>query len=41
MKVIYKLSDKLTFEVDGLGQKEIFEELSSIGEIFGENICEV
>ena len=39
MKVTYKISDKLTFETDGVGQKEIFEELSSIGEVFGESTC--
>ena len=36
MKASYKLSDKLQFEVEGEGQKEIFKEIASIHEIFGE-----
>lgn len=39
MKVLYKASDKLTFEVDGSGQKEIFKELAMLQEIFGEKQC--
>jgi hypothetical protein len=36
MKLNYKVSDKLSFELEGEGQKEIFKELASIQEIFGE-----
>ena len=39
MKVIYKAGDKLEFELDGAGQKEIFKELAVIEEIFSENTC--
>lgn len=39
MKVIYKANDHLSFELDGAGQKELFKELSTIQEIFGENNC--
>jgi hypothetical protein len=39
MKLNYKVSDKLSFELEGEGQKEIFKELASIQEIFGEESC--
>jgi hypothetical protein len=39
MKVICKVNDKLTFELDGAGQKDIFEKLSSVQEVFGESAC--
>jgi hypothetical protein len=39
MKLNYKVSDKLSFELEGDGQKEIFKELSAIQEIFGEESC--
>jgi hypothetical protein len=39
MKLNYKVSDKLSFELEGEGQKEIFKELSAIQEIFGEESC--
>ena len=39
MKVLYKASDKLTFELEGSGQKEIFKELAIIQEIFSEEKC--
>jgi hypothetical protein len=39
MKVLYKASDKLTFELEGSGQKEIFKELAIIQEIFAEESC--
>lgn len=39
MKVLYKASDKLTFELEGSGQKEIFKELAVIQEIFAEEKC--
>ena len=36
MKLKYKVSDKLEFELEGSGQKEVFKELAIIQEIFGE-----
>ena len=39
MKVTYKASDKLSFELEGAGQKEIFKELALIQEIFSEEKC--
>lgn len=39
MKVLYKSSDKLQFELEASGQKEIFKELALIQEIFSENKC--
>lgn len=41
MKLKYKVSDRLEFEVDGTGQKEVFKELATIQEIFGEEKCGV
>lgn len=39
MKLKYKIADKLEFELEGSGQKEIFKELAVIQEIFGETHC--
>jgi hypothetical protein len=39
MKVKYKVGDKLEFELEGGGQKEIFKELALIQEIFAEENC--
>ena len=39
MNVKYKIGDKLEFELDGAGQKELFKELAAIQEIFGEETC--
>ena len=39
MLVNYKISEKLEFTVEGAGQKEIFKELATIQEIFGEDKC--
>jgi hypothetical protein len=39
MKLNYRVNDKLEFELEGAGQKEIFKELSTIQEIFGEESC--
>lgn len=39
MKVIYKPNDKLQFELEASGQKEIFKELAVIQEIFSEEKC--
>lgn len=39
MKVLYKANDKLQFELEAGGQKEIFKELALIQEIFSESKC--
>lgn len=39
MKLKYKVSDKLEFELEASGQKEVFKELALIQEIFGEEKC--
>lgn len=39
MKVLYNANDKLQFELEGSGQKEIFKELAVIQEIFSEDKC--
>jgi translation initiation factor 2 beta subunit (eIF-2beta)/eIF-5 len=39
MKVICKVNEKVTFELEGSGQKDIFEQLSSVQEVFGEGAC--
>lgn len=39
MKIFYKANDKLSFELEGSGQKEVFKELATIQEIFGETKC--
>ena len=39
MKVTYRATDKLVFELEGSGQKEIFKELALIQEIFSEEKC--
>ena len=39
MKVKYRIGDRLEFELEGAGQKELFKELASIQEIFGEEKC--
>lgn len=39
MKLKYKVSDKLEFELEASGQKEVFKELALIQEIFGEERC--
>ena len=41
MKLKYKVNDSLEFEVEGSGQKEVFKELATIQEIFGESECGV
>lgn len=41
MKLKYRANEKLEFEVEGSGQKEIFKELALIQEIFGEECCGV
>lgn len=41
MKVLYTPNEKLSFELEGSGQKEIFKELALIEEIFAENKCGV
>lgn len=39
MKLKYKVSDRLEFELEASGQKEVFKELALIQEIFGEEKC--
>lgn len=39
MKLKYRVNDKLEFELEGAGQKEIFKELATIQEIFSEERC--
>lgn len=39
MKISYRVNDRLAFEVEGDGQKEIFKELAMLQEIFGERHC--
>lgn len=39
MKVLYKANDKLQFEIEASGQKEVFKELAVIQEIFAEAKC--
>ena len=39
MKVIFQVSNKLTFELEASTQKEIFQELATISEIFGNEMC--
>jgi len=39
MKLIYKATNRLEFELEGSGQKEVFKELATIQEIFGEETC--
>lgn len=39
MKIIYKIGDRLSFELEASGQKEAFKEIASIQEIFGEESC--
>lgn len=39
MKVVYKATDRLAFEIEASGQKEVFKELALIQEIFSENEC--
>lgn len=41
MKVFYKANDKLSFELEASGQKEVFKELATIQEIFAEESCGV
>lgn len=39
MKALYNVNNKLQFEVEGKGQKDLFKELATIQEIFGEENC--
>ena len=41
MKALYNVNGRLQFEVEGSGQKELFKELATIQEIFGEEKCSV
>lgn len=39
MKLTYKVNERLAFELEAAGQKEVFKELAVIQEVFGENSC--
>lgn len=39
MKLTYKINEKLECQVEGDEQKEIFKELATLQEIFGEEKC--
>lgn len=39
MKIKYRANNNLEFEIDGDGQKEIFKDLASLQEVFGEENC--
>jgi hypothetical protein len=39
MKATYKVNSNLIFEIESKEQKGLFEELSNIQEVFGENSC--
>jgi len=39
MKVKFKPSSKIEFELEGSGQKEVFKELATVQEIFSEERC--
>lgn len=39
MKATYKVNDKLTLELEWSNQKDLFEKLASIDEIFGYSTC--
>lgn len=39
MKLNYRVNEKLSFEVDADGQKQIFEALATLDEVFGERQC--
>jgi len=39
MKASYKINDKISFEIQAEGQKELFKEISTVQEIFGESNC--
>lgn len=39
MKLTYRANDRLSFEIEGEGQKEVFKGLATVQEIFGEDKC--
>lgn len=39
MKILYRANEKLSFELEASGQKEVFKELATIQEIFSEENC--
>lgn len=41
MKAHYKVSDRLSFEIEADDQKEIFRQLAIVDNVFGENVCPV
>jgi len=40
MKVIFNVNDKLTFEIEADTQRNVFESLATIQEVFNETKCE-
>ena len=41
MKATYRVNEKISFEIESEGQKELFKELATVQEIFGESKCGV
>ncbi len=39
MKVVFTVNDKLSFELDGGNQKEVFEQLATLQEVFDARVC--
>lgn len=39
MNVSFKLSDKMTISFEASGQKEIFQQLAALSEIFSHSVC--
>lgn len=39
MKLTYRANDRLSFEIEGEGQKEVFKGLATVQEIFAEDKC--
>jgi hypothetical protein len=39
MKIVYQISDNMKIELEGADQKDVFEKLSDLSEVFGENEC--
>lgn len=41
LKALWEVKKGLSFEVEGKEQKDVFEQLASIQEVFGSEICEL
>lgn len=39
MKVVYAVSDVMKIELEGSDQKDVFEKLADVSEVFGESVC--